>query len=581
MERLLEILAEILNRAVASIADVTSEELASTEESLRSRVAELAEDPSDANLAAMAEFADAIDALRTETTTRTEAEAARTAQAAELLARVAPPPAVETPAEGPEQPAETPQAEAAPAASPADPPVDPPAETTTVATGDAPADAPAPIAAAAPATTRPRISAIASRRPVERGPRNREEAVSRWHAAAGDREVSAGMGFSTLQDVAMAIQRRNRAIGHGSGPEERIPVATLEIPYPEERTLGDNAERNAALIAAATSPEALVASGGYCAPVNVFYGLAQLAIGARPVRDSLAQFGATRGGIRFIRPPTFASFDSAVGEWTAATDATPAGATKGCLQVTCGSEVAVNLQAIYRCIRFGNMGARAFPEQVENALANAIAWHAREAERELFRGLRANSTAVTADPELVGSTRSLLATIDRAAAAVRARQRMGDTATLRAILPAFAHDQIRADLVRQHAGDNTYAVTDAQINAWFSTRNINVTWALDQRTAALEYSGAQAAGALNPWPDVMELYLFPEGSHLFLDGGTLDLGVVRDSTLNSVNDYQIFAETFEETAFTGMESLVITIDICPNGRAANLVDTSALCTSGS
>jgi hypothetical protein len=35
------------------------------------------------------------------------------------------------------------------------------------------------------------------------------------------------------------------------------------------------------------------------------------------------------------------------------------------------------------------------------------------------------------------------------------------------------------------------------------------------------------------------------GTFLYLDGGTLDLGLVRDSQLENVSDYQIFGEAFE------------------------------------
>lgn len=62
--------------------------------------------------------------------------------------------------------------------------------------------------------------------------------------------------------------------------------------------------------------------------------------------------------------------------------------------------------------------------------------------------------------------------------------------------------------------------------------------------------------------------LYPEGSWLFLDGGTLDLGFVRDSTLNSTNDYQVFAETFEAVALVGVESLALTMDLCPSGAGS-------------
>lgn len=39
----------------------------------------------------------------------------------------------------------------------------------------------------------------------------------------------------------------------------------------------------------------------------------------------------------------------------------------------------------------------------------------------------------------------------------------------------------------------------------------------------------------------------PTGSLQLLDGGTLDLGLVRDSTLNTSNDFQMFSETFKDS----------------------------------
>ena len=40
----------------------------------------------------------------------------------------------------------------------------------------------------------------------------------------------------------------------------------------------------------------------------------------------------------------------------------------------------------------------------------------------------------------------------------------------------------------------------------------------------------------------------------FLDAGRLDLGVVRDSTLDATNDYEVFTEQFESVAFRGFAS---------------------------
>jgi hypothetical protein len=82
---------------------------------------------------------------------------------------------------------------------------------------------------------------------------------------------------------------------------------------------------------------------------------------------------------------------------------------------------------------------------------------------------------------------------------------------------------------------------------------------------------AQAAGALTAWPAKVVFPLFPEGSFQFLDGGELNLGVVRDSTLNSTNDYETFIETFENVAFRGVESDWVIATLAPTGASAGTV----------
>lgn len=42
--------------------------------------------------------------------------------------------------------------------------------------------------------------------------------------------------------------------------------------------------------------------------------------------------------------------------------------------------------------------------------------------------------------------------------------------------------------------------------------------------------------------------MWQQGGVYFIDGGTLDFGIVRDSTLNSTNDFQVFGESFRVAA---------------------------------
>jgi hypothetical protein len=147
---------------------------------------------------------------------------------------------------------------------------------------------------------------------------------------------------------------------------------------------------------------------------------------------------------------------------------------------------------------------------------------------------------------------------------------------LRAIFPTWFKDLLRADIALQMPGGaiDTFALADTVINQWFSSRNINVTWALDGE-AGQDYAAQADASVLQPFMEQVIWYLFVEGTFLFLDGGTLDLGIVRDSTLNSKNDYQTFVETFEAVAKVGWESLRVTSDVDPTGAAAALVAVGA------
>ncbi len=70
-------------------------------------------------------------------------------------------------------------------------------------------------------------------------------------------------------------------------------------------------------------------------------------------------------------------------------------------------------------------------------------------------------------------------------------------------------------------------------------------------------------------------FLFPEGIHTVGDGGTLDLGIVRDSTPNATNNYEFFAESFEAIIPKVIESWKVTSNLCDTGAGA--IDITDAC----
>ncbi len=378
--------------------------------------------------------------------------------------------------------------------------------------------------------------------------------------------ITAGSELSSISDVAQALLSRKHGMGRTSGGDgEQHTVARFATSFPDSRMLFSNdVEGNRAKINNVVSPEAVVAAGGLTAPVETSYDIFELGeTSVRPVRDALAVFGADRGGLRFMTPPLLTDLAGAVSLWTMQDDidaSTPEGPNpvKPCLRVAAGVEVTVYTDAIPLCLTFGNLGARAYPELVERHTQLGMVQHARFAETRLLTRIGALSTQVTAGAEL-GAARDIFVQIEQAASAYRSRYRLDPKSPLRVIFPEWFKNALRADLTKQLPGDGrdgTFNLGESEINKWFTTRNINVSWHLDGETGQI--FGAQADGGLLGFPTDVIWYLFSEGTFVFLDGGTLDLGLVRDSTLNGTNDYKIFLETFEGVAKVGVESLRVT-----------------------
>ncbi len=427
----------------------------------------------------------------------------------------------------------------------------------------------APVTAAADNADNLNIEVPADRRPTSRI----SAAPVAITAGADIPGYTAGSSISSMAEVAEAMAKRLHGLRRVNGGDgEQHIVASISTQFPEERTLNQDAQANWDKVQAVVGPEALVAAGGHQAPFEVKYDIFGIGSAVRPVRDSLPRFQADRGGIRYITPPVLSSYASAVGVWTAANDSaeTPSPAAKLSLTVAAASETTVSTDAVTLQLQFGNLLSRAYPELIARHNELGLIQHAREAEGNLMAKIGAASTAVTST-SVIGMGRDFLVQLGRAAAAYRSRHRLDADAPLRAIIPAWVKDAMAADLTIAMPGDSTLNAY-AEIDAYIASRGIITTYALDSSSGA-SYFSSQGGGAMNEFPDTFVWYLFSEGSFLFLDGGTLDLGVIRDSTLVGTNDYKMFVETFENVALVGVESLQVTSTINVNGVAAALRDT--------
>jgi len=129
-------------------------------------------------------------------------------------------------------------------------------------------------------------------------------------------------------------------------------------------------------------------------------------------------------------------------------------------------------------------------------------------------------------------------------------------------------------------------VAQSAIDGWFTRRAVNITWHLDGSTAdtvvgaetipSQTYPNAAAGSAIPGFINEIDALLFMTGSWLYLDGGILDLDIVRDSVLNSRNRYRMFNEEFQGVADRGLESLRLNMTVQPTGETVGTTSGSAI-----
>jgi hypothetical protein len=428
----------------------------------------------------------------------------------------------------------------------------------------------------------------------------------------------------TTPDALAAAMSETLADLASSRSHTKTLVASARWDLPSDRQLGDSDafgnSRKMEQVCGLTAGRydrrtgVITASGGVCLPVNVDYSVPTWATADRPLRDGLPAFQATRGGVQYVQPPDIGVSSLQAGGptgaatattvWTAATDADPAGATKPVWQVACGTVETEYVDAVPTRIGFGNMLSRFAPEQVAANTDVALAAAARTAELNLLTRMYASSVQVKTG-QYLGALRDLLAAMDLIKSGYLYAHRIPRTAAMTAIYPEWAKDLFRSDLARELAHDNTngrdvLAISDAQLEDWFSARGVNVIWTLDGLESGTFGTGGSAITTQNwtswsaqvtansgdavtvQWPGQVDNgsfmlagLLYVEGSFQFLDGGRLDLGVVRDSILDATNDYEMFVEPFEGIAFRGLEAVQVQSTILPTGGSAGTVAASS------
>lgn len=389
-------------------------------------------------------------------------------------------------------------------------------------------------------------------------------------ATAHAPRVREGHEFSRSIDVATAVADKRKSFSHvPDGVTEYIPIATSQATFNDE--LGHDAVENfATLETVRDGASSLVASGAFCTPQTPLYDFFRLAEAQTPVEDVLPGVQAPRGGIRFITPPDFTLGAAAIDIQTTAQNTDPNNPLlKACARMVCPPVQEEFVVGVSQCVTFGNLQYKTFPEQTEAFLKDVGVGLASRKEVFYLDFLHGHSTAVSGITTGYGALRNHLYNLELASVGYRKRRGMKRDTPLNVIEPDWVLDVLALDAALDaYEGFESMTAGDAMVTDVYRAMNLSPAWYNDSATGAgQKFNNAQAAGAINRFPKVAQSFIFAPGTFIRLDGGTLDVGLVRDSTLNRTNDVQLFMEEWIGMAMVGLESMRLIDTVCPTGGA--------------
>lgn len=317
-----------------------------------------------------------------------------------------------------------------------------------------------------------------------------------------------------------------------------------------------------------------VASGGVPGPAEPRYAQITFGQADRPLRDALPNFLAARGQIIYNGSPTLAdvatddsngSTVAAIGKVTSAADAS--GTTKNVQEISAPSATTVTVEAETLRWQQGNFADRFYPERTAAFMRLGMVAFARHNDALRLADIKTNCTKYT-DPAAYGAYTDLK------------RQFLGQTEFLedlvrdfdlpiRVLMPEYVPSLLATDLIARAPGDEAWRITEEAVRAdmqgW--DPRVTITWLKDSIRGRLSTSPSGQSPRTAGFDADVEWAMFPEGAFLFLDGGQLDLGILRDTVVSATNKFQTFYESWEAVAPLLSSTLCswITSQLCASG----------------
>lgn len=382
------------------------------------------------------------------------------------------------------------------------------------------------------------VQRLASKVPEVEQVAPKELPVASLVAAADVRGFTSGQKLEDTLDAAKAFLARLSGFpaGYQKGLSLKAGAFSIHKVTDERFALnGRSIEEDYDKVMAAAKDQreggSLVAGGGWCAPSETMYNIPSLETISGIL--TMPEVTFNRGGINFTKGINFEDIYAATGFKQTEAQAI-AEVPKTFLSVTCPAFEEVRMDAIGWGLKAPILTSKTYPELIKRFLDGALVAHAHKMNVEkisrivAFLGVAINAT------EYGSAVGDSLTALEQQAIRLRYKYRMAESTKMTGFAPVWFKAVLRADLAFR-GGLDSLAVSDAQITAWLSARNISLQFVYDWQDLA-------AVGTA--YPATVQVALYPAGTFVAGTSDVISIDAIYDSVELAKNMYT--AAFFEE-----------------------------------
>lgn len=413
-------------------------------------------------------------------------------------------------------------------------------------------------------------------------------------AAADVPNAPHGFHFGSVAELAAAFDDKFAGFPRGAQVQTRIKqnVARVDLPVEQALVAGGSGLTDMELVDLAAQESRLsggnlVAAGGWGAPSETLWELCDGLETTEGIIDLPGISIPRGGGVRLPDNLDFRDLYSAVGFVQTEADSI-AGTDKPSYRVPTATFSETRLEVDGVQIEQDIVQQAVWPELTRDVVRRAMTAHEHKINARLIAKMATvAATASTVFTLTLGgdvdgdeTTTALLGPAALASTDYRYRYRMGRQRLLECVAPMWLLDWIRADMARR-AGVNYFDVSDEQVTAWFTRRNLRPQFVYDWQDGYVDGGGAGFGGTTPPgqWPAMVDLLIYAPGTWVKGARPIIDLSAVYDSTKLVDNEYiALFTEQATLLVKRCNVSYKISVPLCPTGVTGSTVafDCSAV-----